>query len=267
MKLLTKLFTLIIAIAFLASCSDDDESNTEIQLEDASIAFDAENPPLEIPSGLQDLASSGNENASLINGQLQTINTFIPAYSSFFTIPEGASQSDTPIGSPGGRVAAVGDVVVYTYSASVENNNGETITVTAAYQITEEENDFLFEYFFQFDGGEYFKFIEARESKSELNQGYFKIFFTAYDAEEADESSFTFEWNESATGVKNYSYYDNFASFRADILVNPDNSGELELYREGTIYYSATWIGNGTEGTFTNYDNEGAIINSGTWPQ
>lgn len=263
MKLLQRLFSLLLIVSLITACGDDDNDVApEPTLEEASLAFDTQNPPIEIPAGFQ---NPSDKNANLIVSQLTVVNALSTSFVSFFEAPEGATKSTTPIGRTSGRVAATqNEVVVYTYTSTVTDpNTNQTITTTLAYQITDLGTDFLFEFFFQFDGGDFIKYLEGKESKGPLKKGYLEIFPSAYDGQEATVAAITFQWNESADGRFEFSYFTD--TFRADITVKPDNSGLIELYDAGSLYYEATWNAAGTSGTYTYYDN-GTETDSGNWP-
>lgn len=264
MKLLARLFTLLLITSLITACGDDDNDVApEPSIEEASLAFDAQNPPVEIPAGLQ---QTNDQNASVIASQLNLVNGLSTSFSGFFQAPAGAEKSTTPVGrSINGRTSATNnEVVVYTYTSSfTDPETNQTITTTVAYQITDLGTDFLLELFFRFNDGEFVKYLEGKESKGPLRNGYLEIFPSAYDGEQATEAAITFEWNEFADGLFEFSYFTETA--RVDISVNPDNSGNMEWYQSGSLYFTATWNAAGTAGTYAYYDN-GTQYESGEWP-
>lgn len=265
MKLLNRLFCLLLIASLITACGDDDnEVAPEPSIEEASLAFDAQNPPVEVPSGLQ---QSNNQNAQQIASQLALVNGLSTGFSALFEAPDGATKSSNPINgrSSNGRTEATNnEVAVYTYSGTVTDpESGQSITTTLAYQITDLGTDFLFEFFFQINDGEFVKYLEGKESKGPLRNGYLEIFPSAYQGEEATEAAFTFEWNESASGLFEFSYFG--LGSRVDIVVQPDNSGTIDVYYDDIPSFSATWNAAGTAGTYTHYDSEGNITETVDW--
>ena len=264
MKLLARIFSLLLIASLFVACGDDDDNEVapEPTFEDASLEFSAQNPPVEIPSGLQ---QADDPNAAAISGQLQLVNSLSTGFASFFEVPEGATRSTTPINTSGRVDATQNNVVVYTYTSTFQDpETGETSTYTVAYQITDLGTDFFLELFFQFDGGEYFKFLEGQESKGQLRNGYLEIYYTAFDGQQSDTPAITFDWNESSNGLFEFSYFTEGSS--VEIVVNPDNSGSLEAFEGGSLYFSATWNAEGTAGTYAYYDGSGNATDSGNWP-
>ncbi len=232
----------------MSACNNDDEVAPEDEEPVVAFAFDAQNPPIEVPSALQ---SSTNENAIAINGILASANV-LSSYGAYFDIPEGADFSTTPISTSNSRVASSGNVRVYTWTYSDANG-----TYTTAYQTSEDANDYIFEIFFNFGDG-FTKLLEGRESKNDLKQGSLKWFdFSGGD------TYLTYEWEEFANGDFEFNFIT--FSFRYEILVNADGSGAISSFTDNVINASYTWNAGGTAGTYTSYDSEGNISDTFDW--
>lgn len=242
------LFSLV-AVSMLA-CNSDEEVAPENEEPVVAFAFDAQNPPIEVPTALQ---SSTNENAMMINSLLASANA-LASYGTYFQVPEGAEFSTTPISTSNtnNRVASVASVKVYTWTYS-----DGTQTFTTAYQISEDPNDYIFEIFFN-SGDGFVKLLEGRESKAELMQGSLK-WFGFIDSEEL----LSYEWNELANG--NFEFNLISGSFKTEILVNTDGSGEINSFTDTVINATYTWNAAGTSGTYILYDSEGNIADTFTW--
>ncbi|MEP2771851.1 MAG: hypothetical protein ABJH05_06865 [Fulvivirga sp.] len=261
MKLLSKLLFMFSIVALITACGSDDEAPAP-NIENAELAFSAQNPPIEIPSGL---SSSSDQNASQINGQLQLVNSISNIFASF-EAPSGAEKSNTPVGrkANNGRVAATQeDVVVYTYTATTSDGQGNSVTVSVAYQITDTGDDYVFELFYKFDGGDYIPYLYAQESKSSLREGYLVVYNIFDDENPGTESLIRFDWEENSAGVFSFSY-DIFTA-RVELVVNPDNSGTMEIFNDGVKTFRGTWNAAGTEGTYAYYDENGTETDSGNW--
>ncbi len=240
------LFSFIALI--LLACSKEDEMAPEDEEPVVAFAFDAQNPPIEVPSSLQ---SSSNENAIAINGILANAN-ILSSYGAYFDVPEGAEFSTTPINTSNSRVAGTSNVKIYTWSYSDANG-----TYKMAYQISEDTNDYIFEIFFNYGDG-FTKLLEGRESKDALRKGSLKWFdFSGGD------TYLTYEWEEFSNGDFEFNFIT--FSFKYEILVNADGSGEINSFYENTIEANYTWNANGTGGTYTTYDSEGNITGTFDW--
>lgn len=261
MKLLSKLLFTFSVVALITACGSDDEAPAP-NIENAELAFSAQNPPIEIPTAL---STSSDQNAVQINSQLQVVNAVSNLFASF-EAPAGADKSTTPVGrsSKNGRVAATqNDVVVYTYTATTSDDQGNSVSVTVAYQITDAGDKYTFELFYKFDGGDFIPYLYAEESKSDLREGYLVVYNIFDDQNPGTESLITFEWDENSAGVFNF----NYSAFgaRVELVVNPDNSGSMDLYYDGVRNFNGTWNAAGTAGTFTYYNENGSVSSSGEW--
>ena len=236
-----------IAVSMLA-CSKDDEVAPEEEEPVAAFAFDAQNPPLEVPTALQ---SSTNESALAINSVLAQAN-IISSYGAYFDVPEGAEFSTTPISTTNSRVANVTGVRVYTWTY----NDGQN-SFTTAYQLSEDDNDYIFEIFYNFGDG-FFKLLEGRESKDAQRKGSLKWFdFSGGD------TFLTYDWEEFENGDFEFNFIT--FSFKYEILVNADGSGEINSFYEDALDAKYTWNAGGTAGTYTTYDDEGNITGTFDW--
>lgn len=246
--LLTYAFSLTI---LLVGCKDDVEPDNNQELEDVSLSFEANQPPVEIPSGL---AQSSNQYAQQVYSQLAQVNS-MSTYVSMMQPPEGAEVSTTPISTNSNARAASGDVLVYTYSQTGPYGN----TITVAYQVSETATHHKFELFWDLDNSGFQRIMIAEESK--LNrEGYLE-----YDFESLGDIDYLFryEWKEYPDGTFDFTMYS--YEFQMDITVNADGSGLIDYYLSGDLYYSANWSADGNSGSYNLYDSEGNIIDSFTW--
>lgn len=259
MKNLVKFFSLAFFLAFTVSCGDDDSDSPSTSLENAEFEFSMGEPPITVPTAI---AQSNDQNALQINTWLQTANAMTGWLSNFQT-PAGATKSNTPVGKKSavnGRTKE--DVVVYTYTA--DDGMGNTISV--AYQLSEDSDNYIFEIFWQYNEGDFQRLIYAEESKDPLRNGFMEVYLTdPTSSGSSSEFIFRYEWNETATGQFTFRVFDSGDAFELVIVVLPDNSGSLSLSYSGVRSYEATWSADGTSGTFTTYDSEGNEESSGAW--
>lgn len=99
-------FSLFTALALTVfSCNNDEDPNPEAEEPIDALAFDSENPPIELPTAIQNSTST---DATIINSFVASANV-ITSYSSYFDVPEGAEFSTTPITALNGRSASMVD--------------------------------------------------------------------------------------------------------------------------------------------------------------
>jgi len=254
MKFYSRLLAVLaFALIFTACSKDDEDVSPQQELEEASLAFDQQNPPVEVPTAIQ---SSDAPEAQAISGFITQVNQ-MSTYTAYFEVPEGAEKSSDPIETnSGGRIAATQeDVLVYTWSTS----DGQGNTVTAAYQVSEDDDFYYFEYFLKYNDEPFISVVKGAESKSELKEGYLEWF-----SESGTDGSYLFryEWEESADGTFSF----NFLGFdsKVSLVISPDGSGVIQSYDGGVIQAEYTWNADGTAGTYTLYEN-GEVSDTDSW--
>lgn len=245
MKIVKNILLAFIAIGLITACSKDEEAKPEQELKEASFGFDAEDPPIEVPTALE---TSDNEQAQQIATYLNSINS-ITTYTSYFNAPDDAEVSNTPIntGTSGGRMSATQEnVVVYTWTYTQGDES-----VTYAYQVSEDNQFYYFEYFIKYNDDPYLSLIKGAESKADLKEGYLE-WFSDYGS---DEYLLRYEWTENADGSFVFNYY--ASSYTIELNIAADGSGTIDYYESGNLFANYTWNAAGTEGSYTTYDSEG----------
>ena len=259
MKNLAKFFGLLFLLAFTVSCGDDDSDTPSTNLENAEFEFSMGESPITVPTAL---AQSTEENAQQINTWLETANEMTNLIANFQVQP-GATKSNTPVGRKSrvnGRTQE--DVLVYTYTS----DDGQGNSISVAYQISEEANNYVFEVFWQYNEGDFQRLIYAEESKDPLRNGFMEVYLTDPTSPgSSSEFLLRYEWEETIEGEFTFRVFDSGEAFELVIVVNPNNSGSLSLSFGGVPNYEATWNSDGTSGTFTTYDSEGNEQLSGEW--
>ncbi len=257
MKNLAKFFSLLFFLAFAVSCGDDDSESPATDLENAELAFEVGESPITVPNTL---AQSSDQNAQQVYSWLTAANG-MSSWLSYFTIPPDAQKSNESIGRKNrinGRIKE--NVLVYTWTFEEGENS-----ISVAYEISENGDNYVFEIFWKYNEGDYQKFIHAEESKDPLRNGFMEIFFTdPISGGSSDEYFFRFEWQETSEQFT-FRMFDSAEGFELTIIVNEDNSGSIDLRFDGVKSYEATWNADGTSGTYATYNFSGELISSGNW--
>jgi len=174
------------------------------------------------------------------------------AYGTWFTPPTTAKISAEPF--------SVNTGPPWTYTWTIENL---TITLT----VTEEGTNWVWDVVLDGTDGEYtydnWLSIHAEQAK-DCNSGQLMIYMPV-----TTEICLEWSWSVDAEGVYTFvmtSYYEE-EGLKVEITVNPDNSGELELYTKvGEIYlrtFRAVWQTDGS-GQWWTYVG-GLQTDSGSW--
>ena len=238
---------LAVGLALLAfSCSKDEEPS----LKDQKLSLSGEEQVIVAPSAL---LTSQDENAQTTSSYIALANG-LSSYFSYFNIPSGASKSKTKITASNGRVASTGDFYVYTWT---DASTGYSI----AYQISEESDSYVFEFFFMMPGSsDWLKYMHMEEKK-DRSSGSMKV----YDIFNSDASVVILECNWSRAGnIFNFTM-NMFGDGKIVLTYNESTkAGSVEFYSSDVIYYSSTWDAAGN-GTWAYYDEEGNVADSGTW--
>jgi len=90
-----------------------------------------------------------------------------------------------------------------------------------------------------------------------------------YDAFGSGDRQFRWSWQISGTTVtRTIDVHDPFSPYRIVMVANQDGSGNLNYYRGvpdlGWLWLAADWDATGA-GTWTEYDEGGGVVDSGTW--
>lgn len=249
----TTLLCALCLFLFIYSCGDDD-GGEEVNLENIEFAFNADDPPID-QALITNLSSSGDGNGQIIGGYLSTAN-LMTIWLGFFQANPQAQQGTTPVSSCGGNAS------VYTFTET-----SGTSVVTYALQTCEVDDKYIFQYLISADGSNFETIMYGEQSKSELNVGLLRIFaLNPTDTNVSNTPFFEYTWEEKASGVFNYVLNDLDSDTRIEADINADSSGEITFTDDGILSYKATWNSSGTAGTFTNYDSQGNVENSGNWP-
>ncbi len=246
---LSLLFALMVGFS---ACNKEDDAATPEKIDPReAFAFSAENPPVQLPAAMQ---NSSNQYAQLINTFAGVANA-MATYSVYFDVPEDAVFSTTPISAGNARLAGA-NYQVYTWTFGNGINS-----FAIAYQLNEDNDDYVYEIFFKDGTDIFYKFLEGRESKSDLSEGSLKW----YGLDDSNEVIFTYTWTEKADGSFNMV----FDGFEDEIVfdINADGSGAIEIFSGSIINASYTWNAAGTAGTYTSYDDAGNVEELVNWPE
>jgi hypothetical protein len=244
---LEKLMIASILVLALLACGSDDEvitpDDTELII---ALSFSAQNPPVNVPGPLN---ASNNQRAKEIVDILRSANA-ITLYDSYFNVPDDAQISKTPVA---GSTFQSANTTVYSWIF----NDGSQF-VNTAYQISEVEGDHKFEIYFDYGDG-LAKSLEGKESSNELHNG----FLLDYGLNGSNQVQLDYQWSESSSLGFNISLVN--AGRHIEIKVEADNSGSAEVFIDNIPSRSYKWNGAGTSGTYTEYDSNGIVSQSGEW--
>lgn len=214
------------------SCSDKDEPTP---LKDVEFGLFEES--IEVPQSMQ---TSDNQYAQNVNHLISSIN---PAfYSSFFTVPEGATRVNGTITASNARTSA--NVVTYEWSSQ---------DMSIAYQITEQTDSYFYEIFIKYDSNaDYKKWYEGGQAK-DRKSGYFVILDPyatdrsveiRYDYEIKSDNSFYIEYSSSTDNLQ--------------VLIRADKSGYIKRLENNKVVEEYIWDGTG-KGSWTRYNSDGTV--------
>ncbi|MEQ8928010.1 MAG: hypothetical protein RLO81_19490 [Fulvivirga sp.] len=250
MKLNKLFYFFLLFVIALTSCKDDEDSTPAQSLENAELSFSASETPIELPAAM---LSSDDPVAQQAVGYVQQINSMTNQLS-LFDVPAGATKSTTPIGkksSDNGRTEE--DYLVYTYT------DGD---YSVAYQISETTTHYVFELFWKLSPeSDYIKIVGAQESKL-IREGFLEYF--DFSGQNQNEFVFRYEWSEDPNGVLYFDLLTANDAFRINAIINPNNSGSINYYADGDLFYTINWNADGS-GSWIQFDSEGNSVNSGEW--
>ncbi|MEN7549095.1 hypothetical protein AAG747_14325 [Rapidithrix thailandica] len=251
-KLKFFVYALFITPLLLTSCSKDDDDPQPAKLEDVKFALKEDFEEITAPQNLQ---KSEDPNAQQVLGYIQQANSF-KSYMNFFTIPEGAEKSNTPINAAGGRVTS-GEYLVYKWSYD---------GLTIAYQVSQQGNEYVFEAFINDGEGSstLVKYIEARQS-TDGKKGSMKV-FDFYDLDDngkLDDVTANYIWEHRDNGSIYFKFDFGNDALVYELEVNADASGKVQYYIEGELYYFVEWDAQGN-GSWKYY-SEGKVVESDSW--
>lgn len=246
-NLLKTALYLFMGAALWTSCSKDDDKSPS-NPENPSAPFEANifKEKLNLPESIN---SSSDPKAKELSSEFDEVTAF-KEYSDIMTVPPGATISNEPVqtgnGKPGGN-AMTTDYTVYTYSY------GE---MTMIYQFSVQNGYDVFELFYDYKNElGIIKFFEIRQSLDGTHgtMSYFG------NADGSGGGFWNWEWTLAADGTI-YVTMDMFGVYVYEMVLNPDNSGHLEIYTNGNMYVKYTWTASGS-GTWNNYSDG----TSGSW--
>jgi hypothetical protein len=243
---ITKLLLLLLAV-FAFSCSDDDD---EPALEKKTLSFAEKTEVISAPAAMQ---ASVDPMAEMAVNWITTANAMTGALA-YMQIPEGASKSSAQITASNGRVKDDGDYVVYTW-------HDEQSDWSIGYQIRETSDSYVFEVFLMLpDTDKWLKYFEAEEKK-DRSSGHMKMFNIFGD--DASVVWYSYEWSRSADILSlTVTVFD---SERIELAINEKTkAGSVVYLSNGVKQYEMNWDAQGN-GDWTNYDEQGEVVESGSW--
>ena len=249
-NLLNKYLILALSMVVITACSDDndpvpnmpDTPQTPVSLsvfDDASF--------VSVPNSM---IQSGDVKASTAAAYVTAANGFL-LFNAFFTPPAGLQPSSKKISAANGRATV--DFTVYEWTDGTGNG--------IAYQYSSQNGKHVSEVFVKSNGADYLKFIHAEEDENG-SQG--TIRFLDVDGSNPSEVAIVYTWSVSSNGARNLIFEDTQGAMKIDINSNPDLSGDMSAYEDGSLAVSYTWDGAGN-GSWIEYNADGSIADQGSW--
>lgn len=250
MKAIKFLSTAALALLVFA-CSEDEPAKNE--LEDIRLSFSEREEIIQLPQGL---INSTNPYAQAAYGYASSAN-LMSVYFSFFTFPDGAVKTTNKIVASNARTSATGEYLVYTWS--------DPQVGSIAYQLGDLGDRYSFEVFFKNAGStQWLRYLYAEEQKDQRS-GFMTIF--DIDAENASLPIVEYNWTRAnGSIVFRYDFLtENEPTVSAVITVNETtNAGKVEYYIGTSLMSRIVWDAAGN-GTWKEYDEEGNLIDEGSW--
>ncbi|HEY9009041.1 hypothetical protein [Ohtaekwangia sp.] len=251
---ITKYLLLLAVALFAFACSHDDKDSSS-SLEKQTISLSSQSQVITAPSAMQ---SSSDDHAQMAVSYITMANA-MNTYLGYFKAPEGAVKSTTAITAANGRVAASGDVVVYTWSDANSD-------VKIAYQISETSDSYAFDVFFQFSGSSsWLKYFHAEEKK-DRSEGFMNVYdILGIYGDNKSLIMLKYNWSRSGDNFT-FKLTDTQDNYYFVVTVNEKTKAGEVTYYSGTIkIYDMTWDTNGNgHWAFYNAD-DGSLLEEGTW--
>jgi hypothetical protein len=240
MKAVLKLLTILILSLFLASCSSDDNGDGPTDPNGGGGNGDGGNQPtIEVPefSGPNTDAPEAQETKIYA----QSFSSSAQVAGSYANYSQFLNQQDN-----NWTYSWTSEGLTYTITAT-NNADGST-----AWNITVDGSN---------DDVSYDNYMLADGSKSaDGSSGNWRM----YDSEGNGMLQFVFEWSTDDNGVVTGTMEYPQDNIRIVMVNNPDGSGSIERYQDGTLRFEASWDGQGS-GQYTKYDESSNVIDSGSW--
>ncbi len=246
-----KLFYCIGLLLFISSCSEEEPVKNE--LEDIRLSFATREEIIDLPEGL---INSTDPYAQTAYGYATSAN-LMSAYFNFFAFPDGATKTTNRIVPANARTTATGEYLVYTWTDPQVGG--------IAYQLGDIGDRYSFEVFFQRAGStQWLRYLYAEEKKDQSN-GFMKVF--DIDAANASAAVIEYTWTvANGSIVFRYNFLaENEPTASVVITVNESTqAGKVEYFVGTALFSRITWdaLGNGT---WEEYDEEGVLLNEGSW--
>lgn len=246
---ITKFLLLVVAV-FAFSCSKDDDPG----LEEKTLSLAGSSEVVVAPTAMQ---ASQDPQAQQAVEWIASANA-MTQYLGYLKAPAGASKSSERITASNGRVKTTGDVVVYTW-------HDDQSDYTIGYQISEASDSYVFEVFMKYPGQtEWLKYFHAEEKK-DRSAGFMKVYDIFGILDQGNSAILlTYEWTHSGD-IFTFTMTDGFGGSVIELTLNEKTKAGSVIYTtDGVKEYEMSWDAAGN-GSWTLYDEEGNVSDSGEW--
>lgn len=243
-KITVRILMLSLTVMSLA-CSKDEENVQPAPLRPGLSENDI---LIQAPANLK---TSDDPMAQTALGYIELANSISTNFS-YFEIPPGATTSDTPIVPINGRTSGTTKYTVYSWTDQSEHQ--------FSYQVGEYDDKYTFEMFWKLKGQTgWTRLLFAEENKAKT-LGIFIIYdFTGSDA---SKEFLRYDWSRIGEAFKlKIAMEDAFYDFDINTKTG---AGNVKFYSNDVLYYKLIWDAQGN-GTWSQYDESGAEVESGSW--
>ena len=240
-------YLLISSVLLTFSCSKDDPKPAS----SASLSLASNQQTFTAPTKMQ---SSSDPQAQMAVSWIATANA-MSSYLSYFNAPAGATKSDVAITASNARTSS-GSVTVYIWT---DSGTGYKI----AYQVTENSNSYYFDAFLMLPNStQWLKYVHAEELKDK-SKGSMKI-YDIFTGGNPSTVWLTYAWTRSGDNFT-LTITDLEDLFKVELAINQKTkAGNVKYYLDNVLEYQMTWDATGA-GTWIEYDEQGNIVEQGTW--
>lgn len=244
LKDVLKLLLTLILFSFFAACSSDDDDGPTDPNDNGDSPPTINVKQITVPQTMQTAAQNGDPGATQAMTFMNLANS-LPSYAQLFNPPQGSGKvSSTSAASQ--EWTWTQDGTTFTL-VSNETSSGYklTLTINGSFNGETYSNQILMESTVSKDG----------------NSG--EVLF--YDPD-SGSPALTFNWETEADGTYNLDMEagTEYGGFTGQMVVNPDNSGTLDLDYPSGDSWEISWTS--SAGSWTLYNADGSVAQTGNWP-
>jgi hypothetical protein len=244
MKSVLKLLAIFFLSIAIISCSDDDGGSNPTDPNggggDGGSGDNGSQPVIEFPEFKG--PDTDDSKAIKTKAHVQTLNSFIQSASGFVIYSEQADQQ--------------GEDWIYNWTSEginyrliISNNSDQSVSWTITMDGSSDNVTY-----------DNYTLMEGTRS-SDGKEGSWK----AYAFDGSGTLEFNLDWVEDEDGVLTAELELPEDNMRYLIVEHPDGTGTIRRYENGTMTFTSTWDNNEGSGQYSEYDEDGNELDSGSW--